>query len=563
MPPSVGTSSTTDVASSIASPNHPQNELGTGAGLLSPHKRGPSYDAQSPDSNVSSSQLPGDHDSVAPECQKAKRRRAAPGSRGVANLTPEQLVKKRANDREAQRAIRERTKNQIEKLENRIRELTSQKPYQELQAAIRAKEMVEAENAEIKSRLASIMSLIQPVLSKHQAEQAYASPAPNFTAAQPVQPTPSAPPVSNISTPESATSPASATDSAQGQAQPSPKLNQAQMLNRQRHDLIHNLDFGAGEQLKLDFVLDPSQRINKIQTGVNGPQDTPGYRHLPMKHDWNGASFLPRRSSPAPSGRSQQNQNQRIEYTRENTSHLEATWAGKSAPIKNCPPTCPLDDLLVDFLRERRQRAAEGVPAKEIVGPKYPSVSSLLNPANGAFSHPISKVFTDILATFPGLCTLPERVSSLYIMFLVMRWQISPSQENYDLLPPWMLPVPAQLSYFHPVWIDYLPFPSMREKLAKEYNPTDYLFDNFFIPYTTTICLNWPYEGTDTLLESPDGSELLINPVFERHMRRLENWTLGDAFDKVFPSLRGTYNLKRGPSVSKEHADDHYSHSRQ
>ena len=32
-------------------------------------------------------------------------------SRGVANLTPEQLAKKRANDREAQRAIRERTKS--------------------------------------------------------------------------------------------------------------------------------------------------------------------------------------------------------------------------------------------------------------------------------------------------------------------------------------------------------------------------------------------------------------------------------------------------------------------
>ncbi len=43
--------------------------------------------------------------------------------------------------------------------------MTSQQPYQELQAVIRAKEAVEAENAEIKSRLASIMSLIQPILN--------------------------------------------------------------------------------------------------------------------------------------------------------------------------------------------------------------------------------------------------------------------------------------------------------------------------------------------------------------------------------------------------------------
>lgn len=96
--------------------------------------------------------------------KKRKTAGASSSSRGVANLTPDQLAKKRANDREAQRAIRERTKNQIESLERKIRELTSQQPYQELQHVLRQKEMVEAENADIKKRLASIMSLIQPVL---------------------------------------------------------------------------------------------------------------------------------------------------------------------------------------------------------------------------------------------------------------------------------------------------------------------------------------------------------------------------------------------------------------
>ena len=88
-------------------------------------------------------------------------------SRGVANLTPDQLAKKRANDREAQRAIRERTKNQIENLERTIQELTSQQPYQELQSVLRHKEAVEAENADIKRRLSSVLSLIQPILGQH------------------------------------------------------------------------------------------------------------------------------------------------------------------------------------------------------------------------------------------------------------------------------------------------------------------------------------------------------------------------------------------------------------
>lgn len=94
----------------------------------------------------------------------AKRKFASSSSRGVASLTPEQLAKKRANDREAQRAIRERTKQQIETLERRIQELTSQQPYQELQVVIRQKDAIQAENDEIRRRLASVMSIIQPIV---------------------------------------------------------------------------------------------------------------------------------------------------------------------------------------------------------------------------------------------------------------------------------------------------------------------------------------------------------------------------------------------------------------
>merc|ERR1711939_173923 len=96
--------------------------------------------------------------------QAGRKRKAPSGSRGVASLTPDQLAKKRANDREAQRAIRERTKQQIETLKRRIEELTSQQPYQELQAVIRQKDAIQAENDEIRRRLASVMSIIQPIV---------------------------------------------------------------------------------------------------------------------------------------------------------------------------------------------------------------------------------------------------------------------------------------------------------------------------------------------------------------------------------------------------------------
>ena len=114
------------------------------------------YSGQNPTSNPASSPTTSQNPS--------KRRRTSASGRGVANLTPEQLNKKRANDREAQRAIRERTKVQIEGLERKIQELTSQQPYQELQHALRQKELVERENEEIRKRLQSILGIIHPIV---------------------------------------------------------------------------------------------------------------------------------------------------------------------------------------------------------------------------------------------------------------------------------------------------------------------------------------------------------------------------------------------------------------
>ncbi|KAL8935356.1 MAG: hypothetical protein Q9216_005471 [Gyalolechia sp. 2 TL-2023] len=119
-------------------------------------------------------QLPSDIPSVPPfhnvsdgdgSAPKKRRTSTSTSSRGVANLTPEQLAKKRANDREAQRAIRERTKTQIETLEKQVRDLKNQQPQQELQTVLQQKQLAEAENVQIKKKLSAALSLLQPLLA--------------------------------------------------------------------------------------------------------------------------------------------------------------------------------------------------------------------------------------------------------------------------------------------------------------------------------------------------------------------------------------------------------------
>lgn len=229
----------------------------------------------------------------------------------------------------------------------------------------------------------------------------------------------------------------------------------------------------------------------------------------------------------------------------------ETTLVAHTAPVRNIEPTCPLDGVLLDFLAERRQRAAEGVSSEKLVGPAYPNPTPLVKPERSIYSHPLSKIFTDILVTFPDLSTIPEQVAVLYIMFLIMRWQIHPTQEAYDRLPEWVTPRPSQLFTPHPAWVDHLPWPRMRDKMVYLY--PNIALENFFIPYTTTLSLNWPYDPSEALLPGPDPEELLINPVFERHLRELSNWTLGPAFAKTFPDLADTTKIKPDPHRAGEH----------
>lgn len=293
-------------------------------------------------------------------------------------------------------------------------------------------------------------------------------------------------------------------------------------LDTQRHNNAHGLDLGLEERLGFNFLLDPSQNVPKVDDI---------------------------RRSSSENYRGSQSSTEPPLYLQPLNYPADQGPPAFATPVRNTTPTCTLDSILLDFLHNRQHEAAQGVPRQKLAGPPYPSVSSLLNPDKSVYSHPVSKVFTDILRTFPDISSLPEQVAVLYTMFLLMRWQIYPTQENYDRLPEWYTPRPTQLLTPHPAWMDYVPWPRMRDRLATSHQ--DYPFENWFIPFTRGMSLNWPYEDTDCLLSAGSSDELLINPVFERHLRDLSNWSLGPLFAETYPNLVDTTQIRPARKLSK------------
>ena len=84
-----------------------------------------------------------------------KKRASRAGTRSVTTLSAAQLERKRANDREAQRAIRQRTKDHIDSLERNISDLRAANETSEKIVVVTQQKNreLEDENAYLRARL--------------------------------------------------------------------------------------------------------------------------------------------------------------------------------------------------------------------------------------------------------------------------------------------------------------------------------------------------------------------------------------------------------------------------
>lgn len=157
-----------------------------------------------------------------------------------------------------------------------------------------------------------------------------------------------------------------------------------------------------------------------------------------------------------------------------NSQHNTSEHGHFSMLPRRIAATCPLDAILLDAVAERNRARNQGLSKEDVVGPLYPNWNHLLNKHTSTPTHAISKLITDILRTFPDLSRVPEQVAVIYVMFLITRWEVEPSKENYERLPEWVRPLPSQLFTPHPCWLDYLPWYVLNRVIKIEYSHKHY-----------------------------------------------------------------------------------------
>ncbi|CAD6444636.1 686738bb-7a85-42da-8403-1e22c324256e [Sclerotinia trifoliorum] len=456
-----------------------------------------------------------------------KKRASRAGSRNVSTLSPAQLARKRANDREAQRNIRLRTKEHIERLEARVEQLISGSQNEaELEEFRRRNEALELEVRQLSEALAQprdddSSGPDQPNESTFPNNAEISSPS--------TQNIPQGAPTTGFMNSHDFEAPwyhpATSINSIHTHRHPSGAVFEPIDGVSQEPASVSSLDGDSHFQC---FGPNPSANLN----------DTGNWIPTSLPSDAVQSTNLAAISGHAqPQLTLQQTPSSAIIVAPSQAipPHLPPfdalqPWA---LPILNTSsPTCGVDTLLLNIIRTQKEIARQGASESDIIGPPQPSMKALIYPNDQNQTHLISTMISRLLTnlTIKGLA---ERAGCLYLMYHICQWQIYPSSSTYGNLTDWTSPRTSQLITPHPVWVDSIFWGKLKDRVIEKQEL--YANEEFQNAYIICINVNWPRPDLEAFRF--EGNDIFITEEFENHIKTLSNWSLDERFAARYPEL--------------------------
>lgn len=206
-------------------------------------------------------------------------------------------------------------------------------------------------------------------------------------------------------------------------------------------------------------------------------------------------------------------------------------------------PTSNVDNLIFSLINKATPVSSSGNHPQEFTATTFPSIMSLLNPSDPTTSdsHPVSSTIAKHVARVVTVSTLPEKIALLYVLCLLVRWQICPTQSHYEALPSHFRPTSLQLLREYPFWVSTIAWPDARDRIIEHMDFTEY--DVFARTINKTFTVNWSY-GLAAILQSDDEGGFVLSKRFLEHVRELRNWTVERELVDAFGFLDGVVNLR-------------------
>ncbi|OCL10036.1 hypothetical protein AOQ84DRAFT_316049 [Glonium stellatum] len=186
----------------------------------------------------------------------------------------------------------------------------------------------------------------------------------------------------------------------------------------------------------------------------------------------------------------------------------------------NTAPTCMSDQILQTFVETRWECHTFGTARMVEAYPEKPDLSALFDGRPNRSVDDTSAVVGDIVRSYTEIDTLPKQVAVHYVMSNLLKWPVLWTKQSYEQIPDWLRPEPCQLQKPHPSWIDRIPWPKVRTYLIEHLG---ICFDDYAVAYSSSFHIRWDYDPAHVIITtSNEGGGILINPIYEEHIRQLK-----------------------------------------
>ncbi|KAM0346660.1 hypothetical protein ACHAPU_005372 [Fusarium lateritium] len=160
--------------------------------------------------------------------------------------------------------------------------------------------------------------------------------------------------------------------------------------------------------------------------------------------------------------------------------------------------------------------------------PRNPSLPNMTLHSYG--DNAVTCFLTSFLKGFE-MASVETLFGVYFFAYRLMRWRLHPDPMTLKDVPPWLLPTEVQNTYPHPVSIDYIPWPDLRDFLCT--NPRIKSRHSVKM-YLESLQLKWP---PGCSLMTMEGGQVCVSPEFEAIACDLNNWELGPPWLDAFPRL--------------------------
>lgn len=421
------------------------------------------------------------------------------------------MARKRANDREAQRNIRQRTKEHIETLERKVKELEEEKREGTLEKVLRRNDELEHEVQKLRHQLSIQMGapLPTPPIPGDMSEDMMIPKLEYFPDSGSGMWPGRAPLLveTGNNTPYSSTA-------------DTPLYSVPTSLGYAESEHSNNMYSPLDEPLWDEGMIPTSacSSAKSIGTWGNAPF-TPLDHHSSRYHDM---QLMPHQQ----------------QYTPQSSPCWQSQPSDKFAwqiltALKE--PSSTLDHLLSSIITSRRQLAPTMKPSSTS---PYPGIQ-LLFPIPSSKPPPPNNPLNDCMALYGrlldkrGFTTIPEKLASFVTSYLYHTWLAAPSAATYAALHEWQAPRPSQLLIPHPAWMDLPPWGKFRDRIIN--NQERYGTDEFQKDYCSGFRLGW--RGDPMGCAEMDNGEIIVSRRLEEWVRDNNNFSMSRAFGEKWPEF--------------------------